>query len=178
MNTDGEAVTAMSIFRAGGFIQKFGPLDMCAIFVSLLFTPLIFLFMCPFLRKNSQRLSTIVAHICPFVNCNVVKYSIEVRWGGYHVTTISVESVSVSCISVGCAKGHYIDRTKKICRKCQPNFYQDEESQTSCKPCPQNPQNAGVYGAASEEECSGNFLCKKKELFLLWNGFSFTEQGR
>ena len=58
-------------------------------------------------------------------------------------------------ISVGCAKGSYYVNKEKTCKLCPPSFYQDAEVQNTCKPCPSNPPAVGIYGAKSEEECSG-----------------------
>ncbi|XP_052801890.1 signal peptide, CUB and EGF-like domain-containing protein 1 isoform X2 [Mya arenaria] len=71
-------------------------------------------------------------------------------------STLSCEpnSILFADTCVGCALGHYYDRKMRKCAPCRPGFYQDEEGMYACKPCSQDPQNAGIHAAVSEEQCT------------------------
>lgn len=59
---------------------------------------------------------------------------------------------------VGCSKGTYYDKKAKTCKLCLPSYYQDQEAENTCKSCPNNPPDVGIYGAASEADCT--VLCE------------------
>ena len=67
-----------------------------------------------------------------------------------------------------CSIGTYYDDVTKTCVTCTPLTYQDEEGQTTCKPCPTNQLTeshetqliditSGMMGSSSIEQCQGDY---------------------
>ena len=61
-------------------------------------------------------------------------------------------SYVVFYLSELCTAGEYM--LDGVCEPCEAGFYQDEEGQTSCKPCPLG-QSTQDSGASSERFCTG-----------------------
>ncbi len=56
--------------------------------------------------------------------------------------------------SVPCAEGTYYSNTDYDCVPCDYGYYQDEQDQSECKPCPGD-KSTYITGAVSEEQCKG-----------------------
>ena len=91
-----------------------------------------------------------------------------------------------------CSVGEYM--LDGVCEPCEEGFYQDEQGQTSCKPCPLG-QTTHIAGVMSLAECTGTYLecdfglrCMSKPpcfstIFykgkqVLWHHFCFHGRGR
>ncbi|XP_071830410.1 signal peptide, CUB and EGF-like domain-containing protein 3 isoform X3 [Apostichopus japonicus] len=59
---------------------------------------------------------------------------------------------------VACSVGTYYEPTLDRCIACKANYYQEEEGQEECLPCPQSELNFDNVGAASIDECGGQCL--------------------
>jgi hypothetical protein len=81
-------------------------------------------------------------------------------------TTRGQGSVSYSDCSLPiCAAGQYLNATVNACTECNPGFYQPEEQQTECRPCPPNTSTKRA-GAVSKDECTNRCRVGEGELEL------------
>ena len=58
-------------------------------------------------------------------------------------------------LSEKCSVGQYYDLTTSRCQPCVKGFYQDEEAQFTCKPCPVTKSTDGT-GSTSQAQCKGD----------------------
>ena len=81
-------------------------------------------------------------------------------------TTRGQGSISYSDCSLPiCAAGQYLNATINACTECNPGFYQPEEQQTECRPCPPNTSTKRA-GAVSKDECTNRCRVGEGELEL------------
>ena len=72
-------------------------------------------------------------------------------------TSKSGASSASDCSLPICLAGHYLDALTNECTMCQPGFYQPDDQQTECLPCPQD-TTTKREGATSKDECTNR--CK------------------
>ncbi|KAI0213908.1 hypothetical protein LSAT2_001007 [Lamellibrachia satsuma] len=60
-----------------------------------------------------------------------------------------------------CPMGNPYDHTTSRCQPCERGFYQDEEAQFVCKPCPVTKSTAGT-GSTSQSQCIGCEPCPRE----------------
>ena len=75
-------------------------------------------------------------------------------------TSKSGASSASDCSLPICLAGHYLDALTNECTMCQPGFYQPDDQQTECLPCPQD-TTTKREGATSKDECTNR--CKVAE---------------
>merc|ERR1712088_499069 len=81
-------------------------------------------------------------------------------------TTRGQGSVSYSDCSLPiCAAGQYLNATVNACTECNPGFYQPEEQQTECRPCPPN-TSTKKEGATEKSDCTNRCKVGEGELEL------------
>ncbi|KAK2159046.1 hypothetical protein NP493_1752g00003 [Ridgeia piscesae] len=72
-------------------------------------------------------------------------------------TTENTGTISPDLCYKKCSVGQYYDLTTSRCQPCVKGFYQDEEAQFTCKPCPVTKSTDGT-GSTSQAQCKD--LCQ------------------
>ena len=82
-------------------------------------------------------------------------------------------SQETDCSLPICVTGQYLDAKTNVCTNCERGFYQPEEQQTECLPCPAD-TSTKREGATDREECTNRCqvadgqaeLCDKNAICL------------
>jgi len=81
-------------------------------------------------------------------------------------TTRGQGSVTAAACSLPiCSPGNYLNASINACTKCNTGFYQPEQQQTECLPCPPNTSTKRT-GAVAKEECTNKCRDGKGETEL------------